>query len=309
MQSPFRLLSATCLLGTLACNPSAAPATATPAEPAAATQPETEAGQTEAAPVDDARGGRLYDRWTAEAEVEFDAGKSGGPRGDGTLLDGGGKVLDGAGHGYRLKNLFGWDLRGAEGIYGPDYQNKPYVLSRNLLAKTQTEAELVEWLRNGDAEVPAFGEVLGDAELQQTAAFIAKMQRGELPGPDAFISLSKDAPKNYVLVEGADLSVGATAYEDGCASCHGDDGTDIPIHDTLSVGAFMRAKAYEGWIKVLNGHPGSPMGREIEFASAEEAASKTLGILAVLCDRTRFPALEGQEDVADGDLRCGSYLR
>ena len=54
-------------------------------------------------------------------------------------------------------------------------------------------------------------------------------------------------------------------YDDACGHCHGADGADIKIDETLSLGAFMRTKAYEGWFKILNGHPGSPMGREIEF--------------------------------------------
>lgn len=306
MQSPLRLV-ATCALGMLACNPSSTPPTATPEAPVAT--PETPAASSETAAADDARGGRLFDRWYREAKVDFKPGESGGPRGDGSLLSADGTPIASKGHSYRLKNLFGWDMRGAEGIYGPDYQNKPYVVSRNLLSTSQSEAELVAWLTEGDAEVPALGEVLDDAAIRDMAAFIAKMQRGDLPGPDAFFSLSKDAPKNYVLVEGADATVGKTAYDDGCAGCHGDDGTSIAIDETLSLGAFMRTKAYEGWFKVINGHPGTGMHREIEFTTADEAAAKTLGILAVLCDRGAYPALEGQQDVPDGDLRCGAYLR
>ena len=43
------------------------------------------------------------------------------------------------GHDYRLKNLFGRDLRGGQGIYGASYQKKPYVLAQNLLEGTRTE--------------------------------------------------------------------------------------------------------------------------------------------------------------------------
>lgn len=278
MQLLLRSVLATCALATLAC--SSTPAT--PATPPSAAAPE--ATTEDVAAADDARGGRLYDRWTAEAGVEADGAK-------------------------RLKNLYGWDLRGSEGIYGPQYQNKSGVSARNLLAARQSETELVAWLSSGDDELPGLGEHLDDAALRDLATFIAKMQRGDLPGPDAFFSLSADAPKNYVLVAGADATAGKTAYADACGHCHGADGSEIKIDETLSLGAFMRTKAYEGWFKVLNGHPGSPMGREIAFGSAEEAASQTLGILAALCDRATFPPLEGQSDVADDDPRCGAYLK
>jgi len=278
MQFLLRSVVATCALGMLACSPASKPAVATAGS---AETPEAAAP----AKADDARGGRLFDRWTAEAQVESAQGA------------------------VRLKNLFGWDMRGAEGVYGPKYQNKSGVSSRNLLATAQSEDELVAWLSAGDDEVPALGEHLDDEALRDLAAFIAMMQRGDLPGPDAFFTLSEDAPKNYVLVAGADATAGHTLYADACGHCHGDDGTDIPIDETLSLGAFMRTKAYEGWFKILNGHPGSSMGREIEFSSADDAATQTLGIMAALCDRTTYPVLDGQEDVADGDLRCGAYLR
>lgn len=263
---------------------------------------------TEVASVDDAWGGRLFDRWYRELKLEFSPGKSGGPRGDGTLQGPDGSPRDPDGHSYRLKNFFGWDLRGASGIYGPDYQNKSYVVKRDLLAKPQSVDELMAWLRDGDADIPAYGEVMSDDALRATATFIAKMQNGELPRADAIWSLSKDAPKNYALNEGADLALGKQAYADACASCHGDDGTEINIDD-MSLGTFARTKGYEAWIKVLNGHPGTQMHREIEFDSAEQAASMTLGILAALCDRTQYPVREGQDAVADGDLRCGAYLK
>lgn len=303
MLTKLRFIAAACTFGMLACSSSPSPGP-TPPSPDAATP---EAPLTTA--PNDARGGRLYDKWSKETSTDLEPGKAGGARGDGTLLNATGEVVDPAGHSYRLKNLFGWDMRGSEGIYGPAYQNKSYVLSTNLLAQTQSEEELLAWLRAGDEELPALAEVLDDAALRDLAAFIAKTQRGELPGPDQFFTLSAEAPKNYVLVAGGDAAAGKPAYADSCASCHGEDGTSIPIDETLSLGAFMRTKAYEGWFKVINGHPGSPMGREIEFESGEEAAKITLGIIAALCDRGAYPPLAGQSDVVDGDLRCGAYLR
>ncbi|MEM6293723.1 MAG: hypothetical protein AAGA54_20785 [Myxococcota bacterium] len=301
----------TALLVAAACK--AQPAASGPATPSdAAPEPSTPvadaAPKADAGPVDDAWGGRIFDRWYGELRVQFKPGQSGGPRGDGSLLGPDGAPRTAQGHSYRLKNFFGWDLRGAEGIYGPDYQNKPYVSKRNLLATTQSVDELMAWLTAGDDEIPAYGEVFDEKVLRATATFIHRMQAGELPGPQTVWTLSKDAPKNYVLNPGADVEAGRTAYQDSCSHCHGEDGTDIDIHGS-SAGAYMRSKAYEGWIKVLNGHPGTGMHREIEFDSAEEAGAVTLNIIAALCDRTAFPPMEGKDDVPDGDLRCGSYLK
>ena len=46
-------------------------------------------------------------------------------------------------------------------------------------------------------------------------------------------------------------------------------------------------------------------------AAAGSVAIGLNELLAALCDRTAFPPLAGHEaaDVANGDLRCGEYLK
>lgn len=250
----------------------------------------------------------MFDKWWVTAEVPFEPGAEGGPAGDGTLHNAAGDIVPPEGHDYRLKNLFGWDLRGRAGIYGPDYQAKPHVLATDLLADTRTEAELVEWLRTGDEELPAFGAVMSDDDLEDVAAFIVKIRSGVLPRPEQIWTLSPTAPKNYTLRPGGDAVRGREIYETSCAGCHGERGEHITIDGTLSLGAFMRTKGYEGWFKVLNGQPGTDMMREIEFTSGEQGAQVILDLFAALCDRGRYPALAGQADVPDDDPRCGAYL-
>ena len=82
------------------------------------------------ATVSDELGGRLFDRWAQKETFVADDKKTpdaadgrGGPFGDGTLPGADGQPLRNTGHDYRLKNVFGWDLRGASGIYGPAAQN------------------------------------------------------------------------------------------------------------------------------------------------------------------------------------------
>jgi len=261
------------------------------------------------APADDGAGGRIFDKFYKELDVAFEPGKSGGPNGDGTLNNGLGQPYPDDGHGYRLKNLFGWDLRGAEGIYGPDYQNKKYVAQRNLLSDTRSTEALTQWLTEGDETTPAYGDVLSPSEVAAVVGLIDGVRSGALASPDAIFELSKTAPKNYSLREGADAARGAELFADACAGCHGADGRKEAVDGDLSIGGFMRAKAYEGWFKILNGHPGSPMGREISFTAGDDASAQILDVAAAMCDRTAFPAMDGVADVADGDERCGAYLK
>jgi cytochrome c553 len=256
-------------------------------------------------PPDDARGARLYDNWRSEKKLE----KTSGANPDGTLNDGAGKVLPNTGHDYRLKNLFGWDLRGKNGIYGPDYQNKSYVLAHDLLADTRPAEEIRAWLERGSAEVPAFGQVLDARDLDELVAFVDRTRKGELARPEQIFRLEKSAPKGFVLNEGGDAARGAKLYADTCARCHGKDGTKFPIDDTESVGTLSRSSGYEIWFKIAHGHPGSTMKRQVSGATGAEQAAKILDLLAALCDRQAFPALPGAKDVPDGDPRCGVYLR
>jgi hypothetical protein len=259
--------------------------------------------------LDDARGGRLYDKWYAELNVEFVPGSVGGPHGDGTLDDGLGEVMLDDGHGYRLKNLFGWDLRGTEGIYGPRHQDKPWVRPINLLTDDRSIEELADWLERGDEGVPRLGGVVPREAIDEVAAFIVGVRTGALPRPDEVWTLSETAPGNYVLRPGAHPDRGARRLADRCG-CHGPSGLEITIDDELSLGAYARTKGYEAWFKVLNGHPGSSMGRELDISPGNTGgAGQILDILAALCDRDRYPPKTPGADVADDDPRCGDYLR
>lgn len=326
-ESRWRLALASAALLTsslgLACNP--AEASAPLAAPTRAS-----AGPDAARPVilatpaaprggpDDARGGRLYDDWRAEKGLRgfvSDASKTraldgnGGPNGNGTLDDGRGRPIPNSGHDYRLKNLFGWDLRGAEGIYGAAFQGKSYVLPHNLLTDTRTAEELEAWLAHGDESVPAFGQVLDEADLGDLVAYIVKTRDGALARPARIFALDERAPNRYVLVPGGDPVRGRARYAISCADCHGDDGRNMTIDQTQSLGSLSRSSAYEVWFKMLNGQPGTDMRRQILDSSGAEQERAILDVLAALCDRSLFPALPGAQDVRDGDPRCASYLK
>ena len=263
-----------------------------------------------------AGGGRLYDKWHANADFRATSRAttpdgSGGPRGNGTLLDGDGKVLlNTAGHSYRFKSFWGWDLKGAAGIYGPQYQNKATVRPENLLTDPRTPTQLAAWLRTGAPGVPAWGSVMSKDEIALLVTFIDAMRTGLLPRADDIWTLSTDAPKHYTLNAGGDPARGAALVRQRCAGCHGPRGQKIKIDQHYSLGAFARANGYEAWFKILAGQPGTDMGGQVPHGLDRKAsAAFILDVLAGLCDRTKFPSLKGGKDVADGDLRCGAYLK
>jgi len=268
---------------------------------------------------DDARGGRLYDDWRTEKGLQGsfvpDVSKTraldgkGGPHGNGTLDDGRGRPIPNSGHDYRLKNLLGWDLRGAEGIYGADYQGKAYVLRRNLLTDTRPADELRTWLASGDESLPAYGKVLDDTDLDDLVAYLVKTRDGLLARPASIFTLDRRAPNRYVLAPGGDPARGRERYAISCADCHGDDGRNMTIDETQSLGTLSRSSAYEVWFKMLNGQPGTDMRRQILDPKGAEQEQAILDVLAALCDRTLFPAMAGAKDVGDGDPRCAAYLK
>lgn len=309
------LLAAASLLGASCAAPPA------PAEPTSVAAVGEQADIAPASPrvADDARGGRLFDNFRVEKGIEEqfepDSSKTpeldgkGGPNSNGTLNDGAGKALPNIGHDYRLKNLFGWDLRGTEGIYGVEYHNKAFATSWNLLTDTRSPEELRTWLEKGAEGIPAYGEILDGDDLDDVVAFLVKTRNRELAHPDEIFELDPAAPKGYRLLAGADVGNGHRRYEVSCADCHGADGTKDPIDDVHGVGDISRTSAYEIWFKIQHGHPGSTMLRQVNERSGAANSRAVLEILAALCDRAKYPALAGQTDVADGDARCGEYLK
>ncbi|NUP09177.1 MAG: hypothetical protein HOW73_24265 [Polyangiaceae bacterium] len=261
--------------------PSEAPVSSASAAPSVSTDAPARA--------DGGLGGRIFDKWYEGTSFKPDDAKT--PD--------------------RLKNLFGWDLRGADGIYGPKYQKKKNVLPINLLKVEASREDLIVWLTSGHEGIPAYGEVLDAAKIAELADFIVAMREGKIARPEQVFDLSETAPGNYTLRSGGDPARGARLVRERCASCHGHDGTQFLFDGgEFSLGSHARQKAYEDWMKILNGQPGTAMGRQVEGTNGPAMAQEILDILAALCDRAAFPKGKATAaDVSDGDLRCGSYLR
>lgn len=261
-----------------ACGPSAPPAASPPAEPPPSETPVA---------YDTALGGRLFDKWSAEAK----SAKTEGPE--------------------RLKNLLGWDLRGKSGMYGPAHFDKKTAIDVDLLTWQGDVASIADRLAKGDGAVPAYGEVLSRAQLEALAAFVVAERDGTLPRADAVLTLTSPAAKDYALKSGGNLERGHQRIAERCARCHGADGTQFLIDDgEYSLGTHARQKAYEDWFKILNGQPGTSMHRQVTGVTSAEMTQELLDILSALCDRTRYPVGKASKpDVADGDPRCGAALR
>jgi mono/diheme cytochrome c family protein len=264
-------------------------------------------------------GGRLFDSFASELKLDFvpddpstpELDGKGGPFGNGTLPDAQGNPLANSGHDYRLKNLFGWDLRGGDGIYGTRYKNKSHVLLPDLLKNSDPRETWIARLEAGEDAIPAYGKVMTHEQIESVVDFLLAVRDGKLPRPDEIFTLSEGTPGNYQLVSGGDAERGHAHFAKTCAQCHGADGAAFPLDGgEHSLGTLMRSAAYESWLKVLNGQPGTGMHSQVpQGASREELAQLLRDLNAATCDRTRYPKGQASEDVPDGDPRCGSYLK
>jgi mono/diheme cytochrome c family protein len=265
-------------------------------------------------------GGRLFDSWSKELRTDFvpDDPKTpeldgrGGPFGNGTLADASGAAMANPGHDYRFKKLFGSDLRGKDGIDGAAYADKAHVLVPDLLQNHDAREQWVARLEHGEDAIPAYGSVLSRAQIEAVVDFLLAVRDGKLPQPADVLSLSAGTPGFYVLAEGGDAQRGHALFGETCAGCHGADGTALAIDDgEFSLGTIARLEGASTWLKVLSGQPGSSMHAQLPLERPRSELAQSLRDLgAALCDRTRYP--QGQSstpDAADGDPRCGSYLR
>ncbi len=286
------------------------------------TYPQLPTAATQELDNDDARrlGGRLFDDFAKELSLGFvpddpstpAADGKGGPFGNGTLPDAEGKPLPNVGHDYLLKNLLGWDLHGASGIAGRHFKDSPCVLLPDLLKNTDSREAWVARLTRGEDAIPAYGSVLSATQIEAVVDFLLGVRDGALPQPDELFKLDEQAPGFYRLTASGDAPRGHALIQRSCANCHGADGTTLLLNDgQYSLGTFLRARASEAWLKVLNGVPGTRMKPQLSVQSTRpELTGQLRDLLAAGCDRARYPrGKASREDVPNGDARCGAQLK
>ncbi len=81
-------------------------------------------------------------------------------------------------------------------LWGGDIESIAFTVRHGVRNETDADAR---W-----SEMPAFGEILADEEIEAVVAHV--------------LSLSGPVP------EGADITLGEQAFQDNCAACHGDSG-------------------------------------------------------------------------------------
>jgi thiosulfate dehydrogenase len=148
---------------------------------------------------------------------------------------------------WRCKECHGWDYMGADGAYGSGshFTGFPGVYG----ARTKSVDDIVAALKGGTNADHDFSTVMDDAALANLAAFI----QGTMDYTQ-YIDYSTKTPI------GGDAASGQALFADGCALCHGDDGTALNFHDPEEpeyVGTIAVDNPQEFLHKVLYGQPGS----------------------------------------------------
>jgi hypothetical protein len=263
--------------------------------------------------------GRLFDNWYKELDIGFvpddettpEADGQGGPNGDGTLNGVDGRSILNTGHQYRFKNLFGWDLLGDAGIYGAEYQDKPFILETGPANDQQSREVWIERLQKGHGELPSYADVLTEEQIALIVDFMLAMRNNEVPERDEIWRLSTNAPEGFILIEGGNAERGLAIYEERCADCHGAEGTVIPFNGgEQNIGLHARYYGYAVSMKILFGDPGTEMFSQLDDLNGQEKIQHVKDLLAAMCDRQQFPRGDATDpEVPDGDLRCGTYLR
>lgn len=221
------------------------------------------------------RGGLLYDNWAKTLKKETPE----------TMKDDKGNVIPNSGHDFRCKNCHAWDYKGKDGIYGPKYQNKPYVSKVNLAkeSKTHTIRQLAKAIKLGHGkEMPVYKDHISDEDIKHLATFLV----AKLTNTDEIFSLSEKSSTKYVLndVSEKEKERGFRLYNASCESCHGSDGTKVMIDEAYTLGSHSRQKAYEDHHKMKFGNPGT------EMEGYYDSEKNILAILGAICNSKDFPA-------------------
>ncbi|MGM0583566.1 MAG: c-type cytochrome [Pseudomonadota bacterium] len=186
-----------------------------------------------------ARGGKLYDDWSAALAV--DEPEETHPAWPSSNTEQSGATT------HRCKSCHGWDYLGADGQYGSgSYQTGiPGIVG----ASGGDPAEIVAVLR--DATHGYTPEILPEDEAGYLAAFVSR-------GTDDMNSVI-DPDTGEVS---GDLDHGQAVFQTVCAACHGYLGRALDWGDAdepAFVGTEANANPWEVLHKIRNGHPGHEM--------------------------------------------------
>ena len=197
--------------------------------------------------ADAVRGGLLYDRWWRVNGAPT-------PAGDhplwGTRPDQESNTRTGSTT-FRCKECHGWDYQGVDGAYGSGSHRTGFA---GIFGSTKTPREIFDLLKANPVETPnghdmdAYG--MSDRDIWDAVKFTLE----GVVDTDEFID-------GKGLFNGDPL-FGGFLYPNGCASCHGEEGTGINFgsaKDPQYLGGISRENPWEVLHKMRFGQPGTPM--------------------------------------------------
>ena len=240
---------------------------------------------------DPIRGGRLYDRWWAQAGAP--APSSDHPlwtyRPDQTSNPAAGATT------WRCTECHGWDYKGVGGLYGAGPHRTGFG---GILGTTLSASDIFTLLREppsngggpGVLNGHDYGSVLADPYLNDLVAFVllGAIDDDDLidAGTGAFFGDPQAGEINYTS--------GGMASQ--CISCHGPQGADINF-GTVQVPEYLGTVAvYEPWVflhRARMGYPGTPMQGFLANGGTDQGAA----------DIGRYAQLNFPTDCIDGS-RC-----
>ncbi len=183
-----------------------------------------------------ARGGRLYDKWFAEKQMD-------GPKIANPAYPASGKYKGKKSSDWRCKECHGWDYLGAAGAYssGKHHTGIKGVRAAEKMNKYGIENAL------RDSNHGYTQAMLSDRDVVDLMRFL---QQGQM-------EMQKWIDPKTKLVKNGDAGKGQAYYETICATCHGLDGKtndEIP-----PLGKLSNKNPWETLHKILNGQPDSEM--------------------------------------------------
>ena len=224
-------------------------AQATPTEAPPTSPPPTQPPPTEIVLTGSAsRGGKLYDQWWKEAEVDE-------PAGDQPLWARQTANTRSGLDTWRCKECHGWDYQGAAGAYGSGSHFTGFAGVLET-APGVSHAELLGWL-DGSANADHDFSAMGQGALNDLVIFLSEGLIDVAPYIDA-------ETKEPI---GGDVSHGEELFSTVCALCHGPDGRTMNFGNAEEpeyVGTVASDNPWEFMHKVRVGQPGTPMPSAID---------------------------------------------
>jgi thiosulfate dehydrogenase len=187
------------------------------------------------------QGGLLYDKWWKALELDE-------PTGDMPLWGTQDTNERSGTDTWRCKECHGWDYQGAGGAYatGSHFTGFPGVFD----ASSKSAEELTGWFDGTANAEHDFSTYLDESAIEMLVAFVQEGLTDLTP------YVNDDKTTN------GDADNGNTLYDQSCAMCHGQDGTNINFHDAddpVYIGELANDNPWEFYHKTAFGQPGTSM--------------------------------------------------